>query len=196
MSELIKENTTESMIAMVRLRTTTLFNLALMTVLFLSTLQNTAAFLPSQDTLGPSIYGWGTEGEPELGQGFDVWANVSDEDSGVRNVTVEVTGPNMTLSDLMPFNGTLYSGSVPAFPNSGEFRVRVRAYDIANNTQTSYRITIVYEAEAGPAFDPTVTMPAVVLSSVGLMIGVTVLALIYDRRRGPLETSDQPGLGT
>ncbi|MFW9965048.1 MAG: hypothetical protein ACFFCX_15870 [Candidatus Sifarchaeia archaeon] len=148
---------------------------------------NDMGFRISQDD-GPDIYHWGIEGEPELGQGFDVWANVTDEETSVLNVSVVVSGPNMTLNSLMPFNGTLYTGSVPAFPNDGVFNVLIRAFDTENNSRESYDVDITFEADPVIPIDPWVTMPIVVSSSIGMMALVAGLALVYDRRRnGPTE---------
>ncbi|MHA1964105.1 MAG: hypothetical protein ACXACG_05865 [Candidatus Thorarchaeota archaeon] len=199
MSELIKENRTESMITMVPRRTFSQLALIFMAVLLLSTVQyvtaNDSNFMLSQtDTRAPNIYGWGIEGEPELGNGFDVWANVTDDEpsSGIRNVTVEVNGPNMTLINLLTFNGTFYTGSVPAFPNDGTFNARIRTYDMENNTRNSYSIQIVFSSDPPPIADPSVTMPVVVGSSLGLMVVVIGLAMIYDKKRSAGERVSHP----
>ena len=107
---------------MVRLRSLTLFGIAITFLLVLSSVSHVTA-------AAPDIWAWGIEGEPELGLGFDVWANVSDVDMDLKNVTVEVVGPNMSLNNLLTYNGTFHTGSVPTFPNDGEFRVRIIAYD-------------------------------------------------------------------
>jgi hypothetical protein len=177
MSELIKEITTESVIAMVRIRSTALLGIAILSIFLLSTAQHVAA-------IDPTIWAWGIEGQPELGQGFNVWANVTDADLDLKNVTLEVVGPNMSLRNLMTFNGTFYTGLVSAFPNDGEFRVRIWAYDFANNSRNSSPLYIEYEEDPEPPIDPTVTMPIVVFSSVGLMAVVIALALVYDRKMG------------
>ena len=185
MSELIKENSSEFLIAMVRLRSITLFSMTITLLLVLSVVpQATAAY--------PDIWEWGIEGEPELGLGFDVWANVSDDDMDLKNVTVEVVGPNMSLNNLLTFNGTYYTGFVPVFPSDGEFRVRIIAYDLANNTRTSGPVYIEYEENPAPPIDPTVTMPIVVGSSLGLIVIVVGLALVYDKRKGASELVAQP----
>ena len=175
MSELIKENTTGFLIAMSRLRLVSPLGIAIMLVLLLSAAQPTEA-------ASPNIWAWGLEGKPELGQGFGVWANVSDEDSDLKNVTVEVIGPNMSINNPLTFNGTYYTGAVPAFPNSGEFSVRIWAHDNASNTRNSALIYVQYDENPEPPIDPFVTMPIVVVSSVSLMAIVIVIAFIYDRR--------------
>jgi len=178
MNELIKGKAVDCVIAMVRIRTASFLGIVIMSLLIFSAAQQVGA-------VRPTIWAWGIEGEPELGQGFDVWANVTDDDLDIANVTVEVIGPNMSVNNLLSFNGTFYTGSVPAFPNDGEFSVRIMTYDLANNSRTSGRIYIEYEENYTPPIDPVVTMPIVVLSSVGLMAVVIVLALVYDRRKGP-----------
>ena len=200
MSELIKENSTGSLIAMTRLQTFALLGLVLTGLLLLSAAQhvtaNDSGFVLSQtDVISPNVYHWGVVGEPELGDGFDVWANVTDDDSGVRNVTVQVSGPNMTLNNLMTFNGTFYTTAVPAFPNSGTFNVYIRAYDMANNTRTSTILPIVYDSDPVPVVDPTVTLPIVVGSSIVLIVVVVGLAMFYDRKRVPGERVMQPDYG-
>jgi hypothetical protein len=83
----------------------------------------------------------------------------------------------------MPFNGTFYTGSVPAFPNEGVFNVFIRAFDIANNSRESYDVAITFESDPVIPLDPSVTMPVVVGSSLGLMVVVMGLAVVYDRKR-------------
>ncbi|MFW9788337.1 MAG: hypothetical protein ACFFE1_11715 [Candidatus Thorarchaeota archaeon] len=188
MSDLIKENTTESVITMAQLRFITLLGLLFIATIFLSTLQPIIA----QDVTRPNIYGWGMEGEPELGNGFDVWANVTDDeivnddDPNIRNVTVRVLGPNMTFIGLMTHNGTFYTGSVPTFPNEGTFNVRVKAYDMANNSRTSSNIDVVFDSNPTPTIPQTVTMPIVVSTSITLIAFVAVIAVMYDRRKGSI----------
>ncbi len=195
MSELIKENSTESLIAMTRLRTFTLLGLVLTGLLLFSTVHHVTANESSFVLSQPDVWAWGIEGEPELGNGFDVWANVTDDGPGIRNVTVRVNGPNMTLSNLMTFNGTFYTASIPAFPNDGTFNVVLRAYDMTNASRTSYDVNIIFVADPVPYVDPAVTMPIVVGSSLGLMAVVFGVAMFYDRKRGPGEKVMQPQYG-
>nr|KXH73144.1 MAG: hypothetical protein AM325_08045 [Candidatus Thorarchaeota archaeon SMTZ1-45] len=174
---------------MAKLSFFTILGIVIVTLLFISAIPQVTAglegFMISQDSNEPDIWEWGIEGEPELGQGFDVWANVSDQDDDLKNVTVQVIGPNMTINNLMTFNGTFYTGFVPAFPNDGTFSVRIRAYDLENNTRTSTLVYIDFESNPTPTIDPSVTMPIVVGSSVGFMVFVVGLALLYDRRTVP-----------
>ncbi|MFW9964778.1 MAG: hypothetical protein ACFFCX_14515 [Candidatus Sifarchaeia archaeon] len=188
MSELIKGKFSDGLMTMVRLRLFAVLLITIMTFCLLSTFHVSAlsqtGFLISQDDNQPDIWAWGIEGEPELGFGFDVWANVTDQDDDLKNVSVQVLGPNMTYRNLLVYNGTFHTGAVPAFPNDGTFSVRIRAYDLENNTRTSYPVYIDFEANRTTAVDPSVTMPIVVGSSVGFIVLIVVLAIIYDRRTG------------
>lgn len=179
MSDLIKENRIASVITMTRPQAMAISVVAITAVFLLSIAQPVVA----ADTRPPNIYEWGIEGQPELGQGFDVWANVSDDETGLRNVTVQVFGPNMTVNNLMSYNGTYFTGSVPAFPNDGTFNVRIQAFDLANNTRTSAFHIIEFEANPPPTIPENITLPFVVGSSIALMAVVIVLALVYDRRK-------------
>ncbi len=171
-------------------RIVTLLGLFFVATLFLCSTQPVTAL--------SNVYGWGIEGNPELGLGFNVWANVTDDavlnddDPGVKNVTVRVTGPNMTINNLMTFNGTFYTGSVPAFPNDGTFNVYIIAYNMTDHARTSSNVQITFESDPGPVLDPNVTMPIVVGSSLVLMVVVIGLARVYDGRRLPDEQVTQP----
>lgn len=191
MSGLIKENVTSCLIVMVRLKHLTFLVTLIVAPLLFSPVN--ADYLISQDTTAPTIHEWGIEGDPLLGLGFDVWANVSDDeilnddDPELRNVTVRVSGPNMTLNGLMTFNGTFYTGSVPAFPNDGRFEIRIYAFDLTNNSRNSGVRSYEYEAEPVIPINPNVTMPFVVGGSIGLIAVVIGLAMFYDKRRNPIE---------
>jgi hypothetical protein len=192
MNELIKENIIYLVIAMTRLHTLTVLGLVTIGFLLFIPLQHVTAINSGFIVSQPDVWAWGIEGDPQLGIGFDVWANVTDDGPGLRNVTVQANGPNMTINNLLTFNGTFHTGSVPAFPNDGTFYVSIRAYDMANVTRTSNVIIIIYESNPVPTIDPSETMPYVVGSSFGLVVLVTGIAVIYDRRKGANERSILP----
>ncbi|MFW9805471.1 MAG: hypothetical protein ACFFFK_01920 [Candidatus Thorarchaeota archaeon] len=185
MSELIKGNTTENKITMTRLRTFSFLGMFFIAAILLSSNSHVTALA--------TVYEWGIDGDPELGQGFNVWANVTndaivnDDDPGIKNVTIRVIGPNMSIRNLMTFNGTYYTGSVPAFPNGGTFNVYLIAYNMTDQPRISTHTYITYSPDAPEPIDPSVTMPVVVGSSVALMVIVIVIALTYDRRKSPTE---------
>jgi len=192
MSELIKENKTNDMITMTRLRISALLGVVFIVVLFLSTASHVGAYDSGFILSQPDVWAWGIEGEPELGNGFDVWANVTDDGSGLRNVTIQVYGPNMSINNLMTFNGTFHIGSVPPFPNDGTFTARIRAYDMANVTRTSSNVIIDFESDPVITVDPSLTMPIVVGSSVGFIAIVSVIALVYDKKKSLGERNSLP----
>jgi hypothetical protein len=192
MSGLIKENSTQFLIDMARLRLFTLLGFIFISVLLLSSVQTTKAFATVGPTYTlsqnqPDVWAWGIEGDPLMGLGFDVWANVTDEDADLKNVSVQVNGPNMTLNSLMTFNGTLYTGAVPAFPNDGLFDVYILAYDTTNRSRTSSNVQYDFESDPVIPIDPNLTMPVVVISSIGLVAVVIGLAFVYDKKQTPGE---------
>ena len=144
-------------------------------------------YASTQDTIRPNIWGWDIIGNPADFSPFLVWANVSDADSGIQNVTLRISGPNVSLNAIMEFNAstTLYERDVAPFPNNGTFYLQVEAFDNYNNSRTSTSRTIEAYSGSDDTIDPWLTMPLVVVSSL-LMIAVVIgFALIYDRRRGP-----------
>lgn len=147
----------------------------------------THVFEPSilvlNDTLRPEISAWGLEGPVEQGLPFSAWANVSDTESGVRNVSLSVHGDNGQRSlYALGFNGSLYRADIPGLAVNATYSLYMIAFDMANNIATSYSRTADLTQRTTTAKDPTVTAPIVVGSSLALMAVVTVLAMVYDRR--------------
>ncbi len=140
--------------------------------------------LAANDTLRPEISAWGLEGPVEQGVSFSAWANVSDTESGVRNVSLSVHGDNGQRSSYpLAFNGSLYMADVPGLAVNATYTLYIIAFDMANNTATSYSRTADLTQRTTTTKDPSVTTPIVVGSSLVLMAVVTVVAMIYDRRR-------------
>ncbi|MHA1772450.1 MAG: hypothetical protein ACTSXS_12775 [Candidatus Thorarchaeota archaeon] len=137
----------------------------------------------SQDTLRPEISAWGIVGDPSSGGSFSVWANVSDSGSGVRNVSLvaqQDTG-NTTVTELLR-DGPLYTRDIPGLPVNHTYTLYVLAFDLANNSATSYSITVDTHPLPPVTFDPNSAMPVVVGSSL-LLGGFTILlAIVYHRR--------------
>ncbi|MBE0526499.1 MAG: hypothetical protein IH631_06120, partial [Candidatus Thorarchaeota archaeon] len=156
----------------------------LMTGNLLVTTSTASDFLPGQDTTEPNIWDWNYSGRPNESEAFSVWANVTDNEGGdgIRNVTINILGPNVTVHDLMIYNGSLYEADIDAFPNPGTFDMFVKAYDLNNNTRLGRHITIIIEEDVAPPVDPILTQPLVVSSSIVLAVIVVLFALMYDRR--------------
>ncbi|MCF2137641.1 MAG: hypothetical protein K9W43_10470 [Candidatus Thorarchaeota archaeon] len=136
----------------------------------------------SQDTLRPEISAWGIVGDPSSDNSFSVWANVSDSGTGVRNVslvTQQDTG-NTTVTELLR-DGPLYTHDIPGLPVNHTYTLYILAFDLANNSATSYSVTVDTHPTPPATFDPNSAMPVVVVSSL-LLGGLTILlAIVYHR---------------
>ena len=150
------------------------------------------SFLLSQDETRPTIWAWGIEGSPELLEPFSVWANVTDDElgSGIRNVTLIVNGPNATIRDTMVYNASseLYEKDVAALPNDGIFSMTLFAFDMENNSRSTYDVFVTVSVSEEPPPNPLVTLPVVVGGSLAAALVVCVVAYQYDKRR-PVETA-------
>ena len=192
MSELIKQNERDVLITMVSPRTPTSIVVAFLAILLTGTLfisfASAGNFQISQDTTNPTIWDWDYTGRPNESEAFSVWANVTDNDGGVGilNVTINISGPNVTVNDLMLSNGSFYEASVDAFPNPGEFRMYVSAMDLNNNTRDGRVETIIIEEYEEPTVDPTLTIPIVVSTSSVLLVIVIMFAMLYDKKQTKL----------
>lgn len=200
MDALIRDDDRLLSIAMIRNRTLLLASAAFLLVACLlsnSTLASSTPsrpFVTSQDVTRPNIWDWGVIGNPELLEPFTVWANVSDNDggSGIRNVTLRITGPNAAVRQLMDNNATsaLYETNADPLPNDGVFRIWIMAFDLENNTRESYDRLVTAEANPLPTVDPSITLPYVVLGSLGLGAVVVFASYQYDKRRAPESRED------
>ncbi|MFW9846694.1 MAG: hypothetical protein ACFFD6_08100, partial [Candidatus Thorarchaeota archaeon] len=132
----------------------------------------------------PEISEWGLEGNYSEGDNYTVWADVFDGQSGVENVSASVTNPlSRETMYLMSFNGTVWRVAVPGFNRNGTWRIRVVAYDWAMNVAQTYQEIIEYSSIGPGTFDPTITMPYVVLASAVTMVIAIALATLYDRKQ-------------
>jgi len=142
-------------------------------------------FKPSQASTAPNIWDWGYTGRPNASEAFSVWANVTVHEGGlgIANVTINISGPNVTVHDLMTYNGSFYVADVEAFPNPGEFLLYVTAFDLNNQSRDGRTIYITIEEDDELTVDPILTLPIVVSSSIVLAVVVMMFALLYDRRQ-------------
>jgi hypothetical protein len=135
------------------------------------------------DTLRPEIHAWGFEGPVTQGLPFVAWANVTDLESGVRNVSL-IVGPVLgieTLHELIS-NGTHYASTISGLATGTLYSFRILAFDMANNSATSYTRTVDMRPITTTTIDPAVTAPIVVSSSLALMGIVIIVSFVYDRR--------------
>jgi hypothetical protein len=138
----------------------------------------------AEDTLRPEILGWGIVGDAKGGASFRAWANVSDDSSGVRNVTLVVLSSFLLESRFpLAYNGSLYTEIIPPLAANQTHRLTLIAFDMANNSATSYPITVDRRVTTFITVDPGTTWPVVVPSSLALMVVVSLIACRYDRRR-------------
>jgi len=133
--------------------------------------------------VSPSIYNWGITGRPNMSEPFTVWANVTDDDLDLANVSVHVSGPNTTIHEVMPYNGSLYVENLDALLDSGTYDIYVTATDLANNTRVSRHEYIELQMETTTVVDPNITMPYVVASSLCIGLVACIVAYLYRQRQ-------------
>lgn len=137
----------------------------------------------AQDTLRPEISSWGIDGNAKGGESFIAWANVSDASSGVRNVSL-IVQPNVgpRLEYPLESNGSLFTNAIPPLESNHTHTLFIKAFDMANNSATSYSRVIDRRPVTNTTIDPAVTAPVVIGSSLVLMVIVITGAWLYDRR--------------
>ncbi|MBN2230130.1 MAG: hypothetical protein JW779_11130 [Candidatus Thorarchaeota archaeon] len=136
-----------------------------------------------QIAASPSIWSSGILGRANESDPFTVWANVTDDDEDLVNVTVHVNGPNATLHEIMTFNGTYYERDMNPLPNPGTFDIYVSAIDTQNNTRIGRHISVTILEDIPDPVDPIITLPIVVISSIALGAVVFIIALQYEKRQ-------------
>jgi len=137
-----------------------------------------------QDTLRPTIEVWNISRSAYEGEPFTVWADVRDLDSGVRNVSLTIldSAINCTEYELLD-NGSYYVASLGRLQFNRSHELWISAFDMANNSATTYHLTVNLIESTYTPVDPWLTMPTVVSSSLALMAMVICLAAVYDKRR-------------
>ena len=147
-----------------------------------------------QDTLRPTIEVWNLSRSAYEGEPFTAWADVRDLDSGVRNVSLTILDSTMNRTEYeLLDNGSYYVASIGRLQFNRSHELWISAFDMANNSATTYRLTVNLIESTYTPIDPWVTMPTVVSSSIALMAMVICLAVVYDKRRAwdePLESSE------
>ncbi len=138
--------------------------------------------VPHLADVSPSIYDWGITGKPNMSEPFTVWANVTDDDLDLVNVSVYVNGPNTTIHELMTYNGSLYVEDLDALLETGTYDIYITATDLANNTRVSRHEYVELQTETTTVVDPGATMPYVVVSSLGFGLIVCIGAYFYRQR--------------
>jgi len=137
-----------------------------------------------QDTLRPTIEVWNISRSAYEGEPFTAWADVRDPVSGVRNVSLIIKDSALNRTEYELFhNGSYYAASVDRLQANRTHDLWLLAFDMANNSATTYHMTVNLIESTYTIIDPWVTMPTVVSSSLALMAMVICMAVVYDKRR-------------
>jgi hypothetical protein len=106
-----------------------------------------------------------------------VYANVTDDLSGVDQVTLSYTTGNgtwfnVTMSNLI---GYQYNGTIPQFAYGTRINYMLIAEDYANNTITTQQMGYDYQYQVVPEFPPLLIAP--------ILMATTLIAFIAARKR-------------
>ena len=106
-----------------------------------------------------------------------VYANVTDDQSGVKHVILSYTTDNETwfISNMTNLEGNKWNATIRAFPYCTNVRYMIIAEDYANNTITTEEMGYTYQYHVIPEF-PSLIIPP-------LFIIATLLAVIVYRRK-------------
>jgi hypothetical protein len=107
----------------------------------------------------------------------EVNATVTDDLSGVKQVTLNYTNGNGTwiIVDMTNIEGNIWNGAIPSFPYSTNVTYVVDAEDNANNTITTEEMGYEYQYQVIPEFPSFLILP--------LFMAATLLAVIVIRRK-------------
>ena len=108
-----------------------------------------------------------------------VYANVTDDLSGVKQVILNYTTNNGTWFsiEMTRLEGSLYNATIPEFPYCTNVTYVIIAEDNANHTITTVDLGYTYQYHVIPEFPSFLIMP--------LFIIVTILITILYKRRQP-----------
>jgi hypothetical protein len=135
------------------------------------------------DTNAPTIHNW-SHSEITADEYFLIWANVSDDDSGIHNVTAVANVISGEANDsvfLLEFNGSLYitDEAILAFNNT--YHLWIESYDNAMNHRIGWRRTIdlIPIDPEDITKDPYLTMPYVVGSTIAVLSIIILVSIYY-----------------
>jgi len=106
-----------------------------------------------------------------------VYANVTDDQTGVKQVTLSYTTDNETwfIANMTNLEGNLYNATIPQFQYSTNVRYLIMAEDYANNTITTEEMGYTYQYHVVTEFPSFLILP--------LFMTATLLAVIVYRRK-------------
>ena len=143
--------------------------------------------LLQDDSMAPTIHNW-SYSEIVADEYFLIWANVTDDESGVKNVTATadvISGEANGSVFLLEFNGSLYvtDEAILAFNNT--YRLWVASYDNAMNYRISFGRTIDLHPidPEDVTKDPYLTMPYVVGSTIALLAAIILITVYYTKSK-------------
>jgi hypothetical protein len=107
----------------------------------------------------------------------DVYANVTDDDSGVKQVILNYTTNNGTwfTADMINLSGSIYNATIPAFPLDTDVTYIVMAEDNANNTITTEELGWTYQYNVIPEIAYAATLV--------IFVVMITLAAVFARRK-------------
>jgi hypothetical protein len=131
----------------------------------------------AQDTLRPSIDAWGIDGPIRNGEQFTVWANVSDSESGVLNVSAKIIQDGSLYSNpLLEYNGSYFARTIPGLELNHTYELSIVAFDNAENRAESFTRDFDLVIDTGTTINPEVTLPIVVGSSMAVLVALALFA--------------------
>jgi hypothetical protein len=145
----------------------------------------------AQDTIRPEIYSWGIDGNIGESPTFTVWANVTDNASGIQNVTANIRqdGGEREVS-LMTFNSTFYAVTLPHVELNHTYLVWVESYDNEGNLAVSFSRNFDLMIYTDITIDSSVTFPYVISASLITLVMAIGLSYEYNKRNPREETPD------
>jgi hypothetical protein len=107
-----------------------------------------------------------------------IFANVTDEESGVKRVTLNYTTGNGTwfTQTMTPYQRDIWNGTIPAFPYCTNITYIIIAEDNANNTITSQDVGFTLKYHVIPEFTPA-------LITLLFMTTSLLSTIVYKRKR-------------
>ncbi len=135
------------------------------------------------DTNAPTIWNWGYEPDDFAGGDLSVWADVSDDIAGVKNVTALVRLNETTLAFMCTHNGSLWTAdlTIGAFQPEHGVQVTMQAYDRGLNLATTDWLTLV--EPTSDTSNGTYT-PYIMMFTIPFSLVLVVLVVIWFKKRG------------
>jgi hypothetical protein len=133
------------------------------------------------DTTSPTIQDWGVDELPIDPSGFDVWATVTDDFSGVQNVSIVLEMNDEIFEEYdCTRDGTNWSASIPAFEIIEDTNLDV--YAEASDWGMNGAQLLLFSQEFTVSV-PEPDFPVAIVVGVSAMAIVVAAGLLIFRRR-------------